>query len=71
MLKNVRVELAYVEGKPIPSRGCPVQVEREVRVRALWTAALKNAGAIEVRVSSGSPSFFDEKPGETTTEERQ
>ncbi|MDQ2642660.1 MAG: hypothetical protein M3020_02505 [Myxococcota bacterium] len=53
------VEFAYLRGEPTPGRGCPVQVDREVQIRALWTAALRLAGAEQVRMSAGQPTLFE------------
>ncbi|MFO0617262.1 MAG: hypothetical protein U0414_31990 [Polyangiaceae bacterium] len=54
------VMFVYEEFKPTPARACPVSVEREMRVRDLWTGALRAAGASDVRFSAGPPSFLDE-----------
>lgn len=54
-LSGVRVLFAFVRSEAIPSRGCPVEVQREARIRALWTAALEGAGAVEVRFGTGAP----------------
>lgn len=55
LLAHVSVEFGFVESSAIPVRGCPVRVDREVRIRALWTAALHAAGAENVRIGSGPP----------------
>jgi hypothetical protein len=57
-LAGVSVQFAFVEGAPV-ARGCAVSVERELRIRALWTTALKSAGATDVRLTSGPPVFTD------------
>lgn len=54
-LKNVSVHFAFMQSAPIPSRGCTVQIDRELRIRALWTAALSGAGASDLEMSSGLP----------------
>jgi hypothetical protein len=54
------VDLVFMQSSPVPARGCPVQVEREIRMRALWIAAFKAAGATDVRVSSALPSLESE-----------
>lgn len=58
--KGASAEFVFVELKPIPERGCAVEVARELRLRALWTAALKEAGAREVRLSAGGPQLADD-----------
>jgi hypothetical protein len=70
-LQGVRVEFVHVQSKNIPARGCSVQLDREFKVRALWTAALKAAGAADVRVSSGSPSLLREDNEPKNKEEGQ
>lgn len=54
-LTGVSVELAFVQSTAVPARGCPVQLEREMRIRELWRAALLAAGAKEVNVRTGPP----------------
>jgi hypothetical protein len=56
-LTGIRVQLVFVQSTTVPSRGCPVQLEREMRIRELWTAALLAAGAKDVRIRTGAPSF--------------
>ena len=54
-LTGMRVELVFVQSTNVPSRGCPVQLEREMRIRELWSAALLAAGAKDVRIRTGPP----------------
>ncbi len=54
-LAGVSIELAFVQSTAVPARGCPVQLEREMRIRELWRAALLAAGAKEVNVRTGPP----------------
>jgi len=54
-LAGVSVELAFVQSTVGPARGCPVQLEREMRIRELWRAVLLAAGAKDVSVRTGSP----------------
>lgn len=60
ILQGIAVHFAFVEGGKIPSRGCPVRIEREVRIRELWTAALTAAGASDVRITTGPPALLDD-----------
>jgi hypothetical protein len=61
-LARSSVDFAFLESTPVPGRsGCPARVERELRVRALWNAALRAAGAESVRIGSGPPSVDGEQ----------
>lgn len=67
-LTGIHVEVVFLTSKPIPGRGCLVNIDREVRIRGLWNAVFEGAGAASVRLSSGAPSFdsggtVDEKDG--------
>lgn len=64
-LKGIDVQFAYVAVQPAQGRGCPVTIDRELRIKALWTAALKAGGAARVRISSG-PADFAEEPEQPT-----
>lgn len=54
-LTGIHVEFVFLTFKPIPGRGCLVNIDREVRIRGLWNAVLEGAGAASVRLSSGPP----------------
>jgi hypothetical protein len=60
LLTGASVEFVFVEFTPIQGRGCAAGVDRELHVRELWTAALKGAGAREVRIGSGPPTLGEE-----------
>jgi hypothetical protein len=59
-LSGVSVDLVFIRAATIPGRGCAVDVDRELRIRALWQTALRAAGASRVGVSSGAPVFEQE-----------
>lgn len=69
LLSGAHVEFAFLQSAAIPSRGCAVEVDREVRVRALWTAALKAAGATRVHITSGPPTLNEEPESDTQQKE--
>jgi hypothetical protein len=70
-LAGISIELAHVDGRPIPGRGCAVTLEREAKIRELWTHAFKSAGARHVRIASG-PAVLPEidEPSAAAREER-
>jgi hypothetical protein len=59
LLSKTSIEFAFVRSDPVPVRGCPVRVDREIRIRELWTLALKRAGATRVDFRSGPPVLSD------------
>jgi hypothetical protein len=58
-LAGIDIQFAYVAVQPGHGR-CPVTVDRELRIKGLWTAALKAGGAAHVRISSGPPVFEEQ-----------
>lgn len=58
-LAGVAVAFAYLGGGTVPGRGCPMTVAREVQIRALWSFALREAGATPVTISAGEPELGD------------
>lgn len=70
ILAGIRVEFAFAQSMAVPSRGCPVQLERELRIRELWTAALTAAGAKSVSIRTGPPSVdMEDSPAKLTEKE--
>lgn len=57
-LAGIDILFAHVAGQSVPGRGCPVSVDRELRIKALWTTALRAAGASRVHISSGPPELL-------------
>jgi len=58
-LAGIDVSLTYVVTSPAAGRGCPITLERDMRVRALWKSALTAANASHVRITSGPVDFAD------------
>lgn len=64
-LAGIDVQFVDVEMRPIPGRGCPVDVARQLRIRELWSLALKGAGAASVRITDGPVAFATNHEGES------
>lgn len=56
-LKNTTVQFAFVTSSAIPDRDCPISIDRERRIRELWTSAMRVAGALSFEIHTGLPSF--------------
>lgn len=57
LFAGVDIDFVFEEFRPNPNRGCTVAIDREMKVRGLWNAALHAAGAAQVRFSSGPVVF--------------
>ncbi|MCC6217864.1 MAG: hypothetical protein IT376_23605 [Polyangiaceae bacterium] len=60
LLTGVDVTFSYVTSTSVPGRGCIVSIDRDIRVRKLWTAALRGSGAATVRIVSGPADLQDQ-----------
>ncbi len=66
-LARVQIVFAFVTSSPVGALRCAVHMDREVRVRELWRAALTRAGASEVRFDSGAPVLVGDRPAPSPT----
>lgn len=61
LFASVDIDFVFEEFRPNPNRGCAVAIDREMKVRSLWTTALHAAGAAQVRFSSGPVVFSSDE----------
>lgn len=66
-LAHIQVVFAFVTSSAVGALRCAVRMDREVRVRELWRAALTRAGASEVRFDSGVPVLVGDRPTSSPT----
>ncbi|MCM2317623.1 MAG: hypothetical protein NDJ92_20925 [Thermoanaerobaculia bacterium] len=52
---GVVIHVAFASVPPIADRRCVPSIDRETRIRALWLASLKRAGASRVTFHTGAP----------------
>jgi hypothetical protein len=71
VLTGTRVEFVFVQTSKASPRGCPATLDRELRIRELWRAALKASGTSTVDIRTGPPVMSDGEAGLKTTAERK
>lgn len=69
-LDGVEIDFTHFAGTPILDRGCGVSVARDLRLRALWSAALRTAGASRVRITTGPPASTSDNSNPTKESNR-